>query len=125
MADGISAAAAASAGLGGATIVLTGSFLGVQYDVLTLALFGGLAALLHLPPLPGIFHKFGSVWTAAFLGGSMAPVATAGALHYAPMLGTDPGPVAVRLACAFAIGLLAQPAIPLAFSLLKRKSEAL
>lgn len=127
MADGMtvaSVATAASAGLGGATIVFTGSFIGIQYDALTLALFGGMAALLHLPPLPGIVHKFGSVWTAAITGGLLAPLGASIAPYFAQKLGISFDAVAVRLACAFVIGLITQPLIPVAFGLLKRKGDA-
>lgn len=127
MADGLTVAGvatAAGAGLGGATFALTGSFLGIQTDALTLALFGGMAALLHLPPLPGIVHKFGSVWTAALLGGLLAPLLASAAPYVGQKLGIAFDIVAVRLACAFLVGLVSQPAIPIAFSLLKRKGDA-
>lgn len=112
--------AAAGAGIGAATITLTGSFLGIQYDAFTLALLGGFGALLHLPPIPSHARKMLSVLTAAFLGGLMSPLALAGASQYAPEIVNSAGPMAVRLACAFVIGLLAQPAIPLGFDYLRK-----
>lgn len=116
---------AATAGFGATTITLTGSLLGIGYDVLAVALFGGLLALLHLPPMPGVVRKFASVLTSALAGGVLSPVALAASTHYAPWVVNASSPLAVKLACAFVLGLGAQVVIPVAFEWLRSKRRDL
>lgn len=111
-----------TAGAGATVVTLSGSILGIQYDALTIGLLGGVAALMHLPPMPGHLHKFGSVMLASLVGGLFAPVASATALNYAGWL-HDVGDVPLRLGCAFILGLVSQVAIPVVLDMIKRKGE--
>jgi hypothetical protein len=112
---------AVAAGLGAATITLTGSFIGVPYDGLLLAFIGGLVALLHLPPvvagasglLARLFARVAQVVGSAFFGGVLSPVGAASVYEFFPGAAGAAGPNAVKLACAFLLGVVAQVAVPL------------
>ncbi len=109
------------AGAGAMALTLSGSAFGIQYDALTIAMLGGLVALMGMQPMSH-FRKFGCVFTSSLFGGVCAPIAMAAALNYFPWLGVA-NDMAVRMACAFFLGLSAQALIPALVSMLARKGE--
>lgn len=101
------------------SLTLAGSVLGIQYDALTLAMFGGLVALMWLQPMSHV-RKFACVAASALFGGTSAPIAAAAALNYFAWLTPVPD-ITVRMACAFSLGLSAQTLIPALLALAARK----
>lgn len=118
---------ATAAGFGAISITLTGSFLGIPYDSLVLAFFGGLVALLHLPPaiaegistLAKIASRGLQVVSSALFGGVLSPVAAAGVAEYFPWAVSHSSGLLVKLACAFILGIVAQVVIPLGMDVLR------
>ena len=123
-----SGATATAAGFGATAITLTGSFLGIPYDSLVLAFFGGLVALLHLPPAAAAVGAASwvrlaarglQVLSSALFGGVLSPVAAAGASEWAPWAVNHSSPLLVKLACAFILGIVAQVVIPLGMDIMR------
>lgn len=110
-----------TAGAGAMALTLSGSVLGIQYDALTLALLGGLVALMWLQPMSH-FRKFACVATSALFGGVSAPIGAAAALNFFEWMQAVPS-ITVRMAAAFALGLCAQTLLPALLSLAARKGE--
>lgn len=92
-----------------ATITLSGSAFGVQYDALLAGFIGGLVSLLYVPPMP-VLKIAGTVAGSALLAGFFAPVIAAAAQHYLPWLQALGD--FLRLAGGAALGLGAQVLIP-------------
>jgi ABC-type multidrug transport system permease subunit len=92
-----------------ATITLSGSVIGLQYDALLAGFFGGLLSLLYLPPMPAL-KIAGAVAGSALLAGFFAPVIATAAQHYFPWL--QPLGDFLRLAGGAALGLGGQVLIP-------------
>lgn len=108
------AAAATAAGM----ITVTGGVLGMQYDVLLAGFFGGIVALSFADRQSHLKMAM-SVFSSSLLAGYFAPIAAALAAHYMPAL-TASGE-SLRLACACAIGLAAQTAIPAGLAWLRER----
>jgi hypothetical protein len=112
---------ASSSGVGVAiaagTITFTGSILGVQYDALLAGFFGGLLSLSYLPPMTR-WRIAGSVATSALLAGFFAPVLAVAAMNYLPWMASLGD--FTRLTAAAAVGLFAQPLIPLALAFINK-----
>jgi len=109
---------AATGALALGTVTLTGSILGMEYDVLLVGMAGGLVAL-SMVEQTGRIKMAVSVITSALVAGYVAPIAHAGALEYFPW--TAKSAEAVRWFCAFAAGVSAQTIVPLALGWLKKK----
>lgn len=92
-----------------ATITLSGSVIGLQYDALLAGLAGGLLSLLYLPSMP-VLKIAGAVAGSALLAGFFAPVIAAAAQHFFPWLQTLGD--FLRLAGGAALGLGGQVLIP-------------
>jgi hypothetical protein len=99
-------------------IAVTGSIFGMQADALLVGLLGGFVALRYAGTLT-IWGLVGSLTTAVILAGALSPVANAAALHYADWLA--PSKDAVRLACAFVLGLTAQVVLPISLKILRKR----
>jgi hypothetical protein len=106
--------------LAAGAITFASTIFGVQYDTLLAGFFGGLVALSYLPPM-SYARVAGSVAGSALLAGYFAPVAAVASVNYFPWL-HDLGDF-LRVACAAAIGLGAQAAIPAAFAWLRHRGE--
>ena len=91
------------------TITVTGSVLGVQYDMLLAGFFGGLVSLSYLPSMSP-WKIAGSVVGSSLLAGFFAPLIAAGAVHYLPWLASVGD--FTRMAAAAALGIGAQVVIP-------------
>ena len=112
--SGGAAAAAYTVG----TITITGSFLGLQYDLLLVGMAGGLVALSFFEQTTRTKMAI-SVITSALVAGYATPVAYVGVLEFATW--TAKTGDALRWLCAFGIGLSAQTVVPLGIKWLKTK----
>ncbi|CAN7463309.1 hypothetical protein LJR289_003059 [Pseudoduganella sp. LjRoot289] len=106
-----------SIAIAAATITLSGSVFGVQYDALLAGLFGGLVSLSYLPPMPAL-KIAGTVAGSALLAGFFAPVIAVAALHYFPWLNSVGD--FLRLAGGAGLGIAAQVLIPAGLKRLRR-----
>ena len=118
MAEPTISAAGGALALG--TVTLTGSILGLEYDVLLVGLAGGLVAL-SMVEQTGRLKMAISVVTSALVAGYVGPIAHAGAMEYFPW--TAKSADAVRWFCAFSAGVSAQTIVPLALNWLKKKGD--
>lgn len=109
---------AAGGALALGTVTLTGSVLGLEYDVLLVGLAGGLVALSAAEPT-GRLKMAISMITSALVAGYVGPIAHAGALEYFPW--TARSDAALRWFCAFVAGVSAQTIVPLALGWLKKR----
>lgn len=109
----LTAAAAVSA------ITLTGSFLGMQHDLLIAAFFGGVIALRFIPETSRL-RMATSVFTSTILGGYGAPIVAAIIAQHFPYTKTTDG--ALPLLCACSIGVSAQTIVPVALAWIRRFS---
>ncbi|TDY35082.1 restriction endonuclease [Janthinobacterium sp. 75] len=109
---------AAGGALALGTVTLTGSILGLEYDVLLVGLAGGLVALSMVDQTSRLKMVI-SVMTSALVAGYVGPIAHAGALEYFPW--TAKSADAVRWFCAFAAGVSAQTIVPLGLGWLKKR----
>lgn len=110
--------------IGTGVITLTGSVLGLQFDVLLLGLFGGLFALQHVGPFPTRWHVASGLAMSSFLGGALAPLADslAHSAHIKDWLTESFLPAgAPRLAGALLVGLAAQIMVPAALGWIKAR----
>lgn len=110
--------------LGAGVITITGSFLGLDFDVLLLGLFGGLFSLQHVAPLTR-WQLGASLASASFLGAALSPFAGAFVRQYATWAASGVPPESPRLASAVLIGMAAQFIIPIIVNRLKVKSQTL
>lgn len=101
-------------------ITITGTIFNMQADALLGGLFGGFVALRYVGPMSK-WQLVGSLVSATGLAGSFSPVAHAAALHYVSWLSAA-GDMA-RVACAVAIGLIAQTAVPILMGWVKRGGQ--
>jgi hypothetical protein len=113
----VSGAAAAMAYATG-TITITGSFLGLQYDLLLVGMAGGLVALSMFEQTTRVKMAF-SVFTSALLAGYIAPVLNVAAIEYFPW--TMKAGDALRWFCAFGAGLFGQTLVPLVIKFLRNR----
>ena len=105
-----SAAAAANANaIAVGTITITGSFLGLQYDLLLVGTAGGLVALSMMPQTSRIKMAL-TVITSAIVAGYGGPLAAAWASD--TFLWTAKTGDALRWFSAFAVGVSAQTIVP-------------
>jgi hypothetical protein len=105
-----SAAAAASANaIAVGTVTITGSFLGLQYDLLLVGIAGGLVALSMMPQTSRIKMAL-TVITSAIVAGYGGPLAAAWAADTF-VWATKTGD-ALRWFSAFAVGVSAQTIVP-------------
>jgi hypothetical protein len=118
-------AAEASAGL---TLTVTGSLMGLQFDVMMLGFFGALVAqtfvndppIESLTPLRRYVRVFAQLLAAGLLAGLLTPVAES---ILAGMLPGHVGAPALHLATAGAIGMVAPVVVPLLRKLLNKLAE--
>lgn len=106
-------------------ISISGSILGLQYDLLLFGLFGGLVSLMHLPPMTK-GKMAATLLVASLLGALAAPILVAVAFgmaaQYAWMAWVKiVADSLLRCALAFAVGLLAQWLIPIVISAAAKK----
>jgi hypothetical protein len=71
--------------IGAGAIAVTGSILGVHYDMLIAGFFGGLLSLSHLPPMSR-WRVAGTIGTASIAAGFFGPILAKAAAHYFPWL---------------------------------------
>ncbi len=102
------------------TITITGSFLGLQYDMLLAGLAGGLVALSCMPQVPRA-RILVILITSALMGGYGGPVLTAWAIQSDVFAWSAKIPDATRIFSAFAIGGSSQTVVPLVFGQLRMR----
>lgn len=95
--------------IGAGVITITGSILGVHYDMLLAGFFGGLVSLSHLPQMSR-WRVAGTVGTASLAAGFFGPVVATAALHYLPWL-SSLGDF-LRLSAGAALGATIHSVIP-------------
>jgi dolichyl-phosphate-mannose--protein O-mannosyl transferase len=100
------------------TITITGSVLGLQYDLLLVGLAGGLVALSCMPQVSRT-KMLVTLITSALVGGYGGPVVVAAAAEYLPW--TMKIPEQMRWFSAFAAGVFSQTVVPLALEQLRRR----
>jgi len=105
------ASSTAGVAIAAGTITVSGSIIGVQYDLLLAGFAGGLVSLSYLPAMTR-WRIAGSVASSAILAGFVAPVMAAGALHYLPWVASVGD--FMRMVAAFGLGICAQVLIPAA-----------
>lgn len=116
MPEPTSSAMAGASAFAVSTITITGSFLGLQYDLLLVGLAGGLVALSFMRQVSPI-RMLVSIFTSAIVGGYGGPVLAAAAPEYLAWAGKIPDQI--RWFSAFACGIGAQTVVPLALSQLR------
>ncbi len=99
------------------TVTLTGSVLGVQYDMLLAGFFGGLVSLSYLPTMT-IMRIIGTVATSSLIAGFFAPVVAVIFVNYLPFLSSIGD--FTRMSTAAGLGLCAQVLIPVVFDRIRR-----
>lgn len=102
-------------------VTITGSVLGLGYDVMIGGLIGSLMLVLHLPAAP-LKRTVAMVTLGALLSAGFAPIAMAAAWEYFAWARKIPD-IALSMACAIALGVVIPAVIPLALLYGKRKSE--
>ena len=115
------ATTAAGVAIATGAVTVTGSILGLGYDVMIGGLIGSLMLVMHLPTAP-LRHTAFMVFLGATLSAGFAPVATAAAWEYFAWARKIPD-VALNMACSIALGVVTPAAIPLGLRWSKRKSE--
>lgn len=108
------AAAAAAAG----AITITGSILGLEYQLLLIGMFGGLIAVSFLPQTTRARMAM-SVATSALLAGYATPVVATLSVAQIPAMA---GVATEKLSwfCALVIGVSAQTLIPIALGWMRK-----
>lgn len=116
MAEPTTAGVAIAAG----TITLTGSFLGVHYDMLLAGFFGGLVSLSFLSQMTRM-KVASTLATSSLAAGFFGPTLAVAALHYFPYL-ADLG-AGIRIGAGATLGLCFQTAVPALFRRLAALGE--
>lgn len=102
-------------------VTILGIATGLQYEVLLAGFFGGLVSLSFFPELTW-GKRFSSLVSSTMTAGYVAPVLIA---VLAKWLDMDKIPMAGSAFAGFVIGLAAQTAIPVFFSWIKKRGDAL
>ncbi|WP_254426886.1 restriction endonuclease [Herbaspirillum sp. VT-16-41] len=100
------------------TVTLTGSFLGLQYDLLLAGIFGGCVALSFTRQTP-LLRMAITLITSALVGAYVTPIAVAWAAQSSYFDWTAKIPEQMRFFSAFSIGVCSQTLVPLALQQLK------
>lgn len=108
--------------LAAGAITITGSIVGLQLDALIMGLCGGLISLMFLAPLPPL-RVAGTLFTAALAGGAASPFAPALLAKYAAEIVAITGTTPPRIACALAVGILAQWLIAAAVKRVQKQAD--
>ena len=112
------AIAACTAAVTTGAITVTGSILGLEYQLLLIGMFGGLIAVSFMEKTSRTRMAV-SVATSALLAGYAAPVIAAVSVSQIPALAgvaTEP----LRLFCALLVGVCAQTLIPVTLGWLRK-----
>lgn len=118
MPEPTSSAVAGASAFAVGTITITGSFLGLQYDLLLVGLAGGLVALSCMRQVSAV-RMLVSVFTSALVGGYGGPIAQAAAAEY--LSWTAKYPDQMRWFCAFAVGFASHTFLPLALEMMRNR----
>lgn len=102
------------------TITITGSFLGLQYDLLLAGLAGGLVALSCMPQVSRP-RMLVMLITSALMGGYGGPMLAAWAVQSDMFSWSSKIPDATRIFSAFAVGVCSQTVVPLALEQLRSR----
>lgn len=102
------------------TVTLTGSFLGLQYDLLLAGIFGGCVALSFTRQTP-LLRMAITLITSALVAAYGGPVAMAWAAQSSYFEWTAKIPEQMRFFSAFAIGVCSQTLVPLALQQLQSR----
>lgn len=100
------------------TVTITGSFLGMQYDLLLVGLAGGLVALSFMRQVSAI-RMLVSIITSALVAGYIGPVLAVAIPEYVAWAAKIPDQI--RWCSAFVSGLGAQTVVPLALNRLRTR----
>ncbi|MGL5182468.1 restriction endonuclease [Herbaspirillum huttiense] len=94
------------------TVTLTGSILGLEYDLLLAGIFGGFVALSFSRQTP-LLRMVITLITSALVAAYGGPVAVAWAAQSSMFGWTSSIPDKMRLFCAFSFGVSSQTLVPL------------
>lgn len=100
------------------TVTITGSFLGLQYDLLLVGLAGGLVAQSFMRQV-SVVRMLVSIITSALVAGYVGPVLAAAIPEYVGWAAKIPDQI--RWCSAFVCGIGAQTIVPLALNQLRTR----
>lgn len=109
----------AATAIAAAGITIGGVATGLSYETLLAGFAGGLVSLSFLRPM-GIWQRIWTPITATLAAGYTAPVAVG---YIANVVGDQVAPLSVKVFAAFAVGVLAQVAIPATMGWARRRLD--